>query len=136
MADSKLRLQIVTALDAAGIKATQQQIDGLEKSLKRLNNSGGGGGSGNGPFKSWGKDFDNMLVKSTKLLAVARAIGTVANEVIAQMADGKDFGDALGDGLKDGVVKGASQALKIVGIDCDAILEAQKQKMKQHIQEI
>lgn len=40
MADSKLRLQIVTALDAAGIKATQQQIDGLSKQLEKVNQSG------------------------------------------------------------------------------------------------
>lgn len=37
MADSKLRLQIVTALDAAGIKATQQQIDGLSKQIEKIN---------------------------------------------------------------------------------------------------
>ena len=40
MADSKLRLQIVTALDAAGIKATQDQIDGLTKQIEKVNQSG------------------------------------------------------------------------------------------------
>lgn len=40
MADSKLKLQIITALDAAGIKATQQQIDGLAKQLEKVNQSG------------------------------------------------------------------------------------------------
>ena len=44
MADSKLRLQIVTALDDAGLKATKQQIDSMEKSLTKLNNSSGGTG--------------------------------------------------------------------------------------------
>lgn len=40
MADSKLRLQIVTALDAAGIKATQDQIDGLTKQIEKVNKDG------------------------------------------------------------------------------------------------
>lgn len=40
MADSKLRLSIVTALDNAGIKMTKDQIDGLEKSLQKLSDNG------------------------------------------------------------------------------------------------
>lgn len=40
MADSKLRLQIITALDAVGLKATKQQIDGIQKSIKGTGNSG------------------------------------------------------------------------------------------------
>ena len=35
--DNKLRLSIVTALDNAGIKATEQQIDGLAKSIQKVN---------------------------------------------------------------------------------------------------
>ena len=45
MADSKLKLQIVTALDNAGIKATQEQIAGLEKEFSNLNNSAGMSGA-------------------------------------------------------------------------------------------
>ena len=41
MADGRLRLQIVTALDNAGIKATKEQIDRLEKSLSKVNRQGG-----------------------------------------------------------------------------------------------
>ena len=37
MNDSKLRLQIITALDNAGLKATQDQINKLEKQLKNVN---------------------------------------------------------------------------------------------------
>ena len=42
MADvnNKLRLQIVTQLDAAGIKATKDQVDQLELGLRRAGNSG------------------------------------------------------------------------------------------------
>lgn len=45
MADSTLRMHIVTALDNAGIKATKEQIAGLEKELSKLNNSAGGIGN-------------------------------------------------------------------------------------------
>ena len=37
MADSTMRMSIVTALDNAGIKATQDQIDGLEKQINKIN---------------------------------------------------------------------------------------------------
>lgn len=40
MADSKLRLQIITALDAVGLKATKAQIDGVEKSIRNVGKSG------------------------------------------------------------------------------------------------
>lgn len=39
MADSKLKLQIVTALDNAGIKATKEQIAGLEQELSKVGNN-------------------------------------------------------------------------------------------------
>lgn len=47
MADvnNKLRLQIVTQLDAAGIKATKEQVDQLELGLRRAGNSGQESGS-------------------------------------------------------------------------------------------
>ena len=35
--DEKLRMSIITALDAAGIKATEQQIDGLAAKIKKTN---------------------------------------------------------------------------------------------------
>lgn len=37
MANSTLKMEIVTALDNAGIKATEQQIAGLEKQLNKMN---------------------------------------------------------------------------------------------------
>lgn len=37
MANGKLRMDIVTALDNAGIKATEDQINGLEKQITKLN---------------------------------------------------------------------------------------------------
>lgn len=46
MADSKLRLQIITALDNAGLKATQQQLDSLEKQLTNVSSKGGSGFDG------------------------------------------------------------------------------------------
>jgi hypothetical protein len=41
MANSKIRLQIVTALDNAGIKATKDQIAQLESQLARTGSTGG-----------------------------------------------------------------------------------------------
>ena len=41
MADSKLKLQIVTALDNAGIKATKEQIASLENELSKVGNNKG-----------------------------------------------------------------------------------------------
>lgn len=40
MANGTLRMDIITALDAAGIKATQQQIDGLTKQIEKVNSKG------------------------------------------------------------------------------------------------
>ena len=37
MADSKLRMQIVTALDNAGIKATESQLKSLEGQISKIN---------------------------------------------------------------------------------------------------
>ena len=40
--DSKLRLQIVTALDNAGIKATEDQINGLASKIQNINKEAAG----------------------------------------------------------------------------------------------
>ena len=37
MADARLKLSIITALDNAGIKATKEQVSSLEKQLKSVN---------------------------------------------------------------------------------------------------
>lgn len=51
--DNNLKLHIVTALDAAGIKATQQQIDGLTNKVSEFNNKSA----------SSVKGFNNSLMK-------------------------------------------------------------------------
>lgn len=72
MADSKLRLQIVTALDAAGIKATQDQIDGLAKQIEKVN-----------------KDNKTTQLENTlgrlpgKLGGITKALGGVAGQAAA-----------------------------------------------------
>lgn len=138
MADSKLRLQIVTALDAAGIKATKDQIDGLEKSLTKLNRSGGGGGGGSGgPFGKWGNDLERVMGNVTKVLAVARMIGSVMNETLSNViVEGKDFGEALEEGVKGGLTKAFSSGLKMVGVDLDGMLEKYKQKLNEQVKQI
>lgn len=52
MADAKLRLSIITALDNAGIRATKEQVASLEKQLKNASNTGSKTGSSiSGTFK-------------------------------------------------------------------------------------
>lgn len=53
MADAKLKLSIITALDNAGIKATKEQVGQLENSLKNVNKTSGNTGSAlAGTFKN------------------------------------------------------------------------------------
>ena len=84
MADNKLRLQIVTALDNAGIKATKEQIDSLNKSISNTSSSASGLndvektiGKMEGPFGKLQELFDKSQSKisqfGTKALAVASA---------------------------------------------------------------
>lgn len=52
MADAKLRLSIITALDNAGIRATKEQVASLEKQLRNASNTGSKAGSSiSGTFK-------------------------------------------------------------------------------------
>lgn len=93
MADSKLRLQIVTALDAAGFKATKQQIDGLEKSLSKLNGSGGDKFSGlekqlgsiKGPLGKLAPMFEGLGGTIAK-------VGGIATSVVGAFKVGVDIG--------------------------------------------
>lgn len=97
MADSKLRLQIVTALDNAGIKATKDQIESLNKTLNKTASSGAGLnevertiGKMEGPF---GK-LQELFEKSNNKLA---AFGTKAIAVAAAFKAGWDIGEWIND---------------------------------------
>lgn len=86
MADSKLKLSIVTALDNAGIKATEQQIDGMMKSIehgsKQANSSlkgtfDGVDGSVNGMFKG----VKTFLKDIAIAVGLTKTVGTAAMKV-------------------------------------------------------
>ena len=90
MADSKLRLQIVTALDNAGIKATKEQIENLHKELRKVNSSTAG--SAHGAFGAANEKV-GMLHSSVKTLmkdvtiavGLTKVIGTSMTEVYTKM---------------------------------------------------
>ena len=68
--DEKLRLAIVTALDNAGIKATQDQIDGLASKLKKVNVEGKA------------EKLENALGKLPgKLGGVSKALGGIVGKL-------------------------------------------------------
>lgn len=101
MADSKLRLQIVTALDAAGIKATKEQLDGVEKSLNKLNQSGDGTDK---LVKKLGQMPGSLGKVGGALDALGGKIGAVGGKAMAVMAAWK-IGWDIGTWINDNVVK-------------------------------
>lgn len=101
MADSKLRLQIVTALDAAGIKATKEQLDGVEKSLNKLNQSGDGTDK---LVKKLGHMPGSLGKVGGALDALGGKIGAVGGKAMAVMAAWK-IGWDIGTWINDNVVK-------------------------------
>lgn len=94
MADSKLRLQITTALDAAGIKATKDQIDGLEKRLSKTSRAGVDGLDGvekkigklKGPLGQVQEIFGGLAAKITAVVG-AFALGWEIGDKIQGWAD-------------------------------------------------
>ena len=103
MADSRLRLAIVTELDNAGIKATKEQIDGLEKSVMNLGNSGANSTSklesalGNlpGALGKVGKAMGGAVGAATALAGawtIGWEIGTKINEFLTNELGWFNFG--------------------------------------------
>ena len=157
MADSKLKLSIVTALDNAGIKATEQQIEGLTKSLE--SNSRKVGSNMKGTFDEVNGSINGMFngVKTfMKDIAIAigltKAAGTAAVKMFEKVEiQGKTtaetiedafhsatdstskflFGTSVGDQYKkvtEEAIKAANT--QIAGIETiNAKLETQKNKI-------
>ena len=94
MTDSKLRLQIVTALDAAGIKATQQQIDGLSKQIEKIN-------QGNKVDK-----LENALGDMPgKLGKISKALGGVIGKIggiVGAFTTGYEIGNMFFENVQNG----------------------------------
>lgn len=92
--DSKLRLNIVTALDNAGIKATKEEIDGLEKELKKVNQSGQEG------FGGLDKSLTGLPGKLGKVTGGLGTLGKAFGTVGAAMAVFKE-GFEIGKGIRE-----------------------------------
>ena len=103
MADSKLRLQIVTALDNAGIKATKEQIDSLEKSIGKFKGKaeedvGGIFDKTNKGFSKIAKGAKTVMKDITIAIGVAKLLGQAMADTYERMAvEGKSFSEAFGD---------------------------------------
>ena len=157
MADSKLKLSIVTALDNAGIKATEQQINGLMKSIEDGNRKIGSGlkgsmegvdGSVNGMFNGVKTFMKDIAIA----VGLTKAVGTTAIKVFEDVeTKGKTaaetiedafhsatentskflFGTSVGDQYKkvtEEAIKAANT--QIAGIETiNAKLEKQKNKI-------
>lgn len=98
MADSKLRLSIVTALDNAGIKMTKDQIDGLEKSISKLSDNGsskvervaGAFGGIPGPLGKIAKSFGGVAGQAALAVGVFTTcfkIGEKLNETFSKISE-------------------------------------------------
>ena len=108
MADKELRLRISTALDAAGIKATQQQLAGLEQQLSKVD---AGGGSAESSLKKLGKLKGQLGPLQDMFEGVGGALGRIggaATMAIAAFKAGWDIGSWVNDkvitplfGIKD-----------------------------------
>lgn len=93
MADSKLRLSIVTALDSAGLKMTKEQIDAVEQSLNKLNKDNGSSGL-DGMSKSALKLHGNLGKVVESLGAVGKAAGA-AGLVVAVFKEAYEVGQKM-----------------------------------------
>lgn len=96
-ANNRLRLQIVTQLDAAGIKATKEQVDQLEVSLRK---AGGGGAAAGQQFGQLEKALGNLPGPLGK---IGNALGGVAGQAALAIGAFKT-GFAIGEQLHDWAV--------------------------------
>lgn len=96
MADSKLRLSIITALDNAGLKATEQQLVKLEKQLSSVNSKG------KESFYGLDNSMTGLPGKLGKVVGsigkVGKALGTVGLAIEA-FKQGWEIGTWLNDNV-------------------------------------
>lgn len=117
MADAKLRLSIITALDSAGIKATKEQVGQLEQQLKRVNSQNGNMSKLNAELTKMPGKFGKI---SEQIGGVGAKLGTVyacwkALEGGLKIGQGifKQFGDGAGyslESIKNGFTDLGSKA--------------------------
>ena len=93
--DSKLRLQIVTALDNAGIKATEQQINNLGKSIQDINNKN------KGTFSDMEKALGKQPGLIGKISSAMGGVGAKVGLIIGALQAGVSVGKEISEFLKD-----------------------------------
>lgn len=138
-ANNKLRLQIVTELDAAGIKATKEQVDQLELGLRRAGSSGAETGQKFG-------QLENALGKLPGPIGkIGGALGGLAGQatmVIGAFKLGWDIGDWLQEhciapllGIKDPIEelkkenKEYEQQMKALKASLEEVTAAEMKRM-------
>lgn len=94
MADvnNKLRLQIVTQLDAAGIKATKEQVDQLELGLRRAGNTGEQAGQ---KFGALEKALGKMPGPIGKIGSAIGGLGGSISLIIGALTMGIEIGNKI-----------------------------------------
>lgn len=107
MADSKLRLQIVTALDNAGIKATEQQINGMVSSIERSSratakSASSAFGDVDGAVNKAQHGIKTFLKDVAIGVGLAKTVGTAATKIFEEtQIKGKETGEAIKDYFSD-----------------------------------
>lgn len=133
--DQKLKLSIVTALDAAGIKATKEQIEGIEKSLQSLNNKG------NNTKETFG-GLDGSMTKMPGILGkmqgqlsgIAGTVGKIGGTIAAAIAvweKGVEIGESIRNFLGEHI-----DFLKTENQIMQEQLDLEKQREEQYKQEL
>ena len=117
MADAKLRLSIITALDKAGLTATKEQVGQLEAQLSKVNSQGANMDKLNQKLVKMpgkvGELAEQLGDVGTKLGAIYVAWKTFTGGLKAGQEIFKQFGDGAGyslESIKNGFTDIGSKA--------------------------
>lgn len=91
MANSTLKMEIVTALDNAGIKATEQQIAGLEKQLNNMNDKS--------KMDKLERAFGGMPGKLGRISSALGGLAAKVSSVMGAFAVGWEIGTKINDNI-------------------------------------
>lgn len=135
MADvnNKLRLQIVTQLDAAGIKATKDQVDQLELGMRRAGNSGEDAGQKFGKLE---KAIGNVPGPIGKIGEALGGLAGKATMVFGAFSLGVEIGNKIVDTAKKwGLMKDTIAELKKENAEYNRHIEQLKQSLQAVVEE-
>lgn len=135
MADvnNKLRLQIVTQLDAAGIKATKDQVDQLELGMRRAGNSGEDAGQKFGKLE---KAIGNVPGPIGKIGEALGGLAGKATMVFGAFSLGVEIGNKIVDTAKKwGLMKDTIAELKKENAEYNRQLQQLKDSLAHVVEE-